>query len=280
MNPRYKFGVWLGVRNISAECFVGTAEGVFRARELRRLEQQNRWDNAAINNVIGVPWRIVDGKWTVDKKTIQIDPLPPPPMPFEGARVQSRADIAAFGTTAGCPGFNVTPEGAERLDRRGEVLNEAFAKEAERSVRRREETGSAAGELAVPRESKDAPIPPDPDSGRRRAMKAATVDASSSGLQMGGSRAVGDESRMDVNGEERDEPSSSKAQNIRRRIVTKTSTEESRMDDEGEEEDEFRSSTVPNTRRRIVTKTPLEENKTKVTRERGSDHPRVVGWDP
>ena len=29
MNPRYKFGVWLGVRNNNAECFVGTAEGLF-----------------------------------------------------------------------------------------------------------------------------------------------------------------------------------------------------------------------------------------------------------
>ena len=36
MNPRYKLGVWLGVRNNSAECFVVTAEGVFRAREVRR----------------------------------------------------------------------------------------------------------------------------------------------------------------------------------------------------------------------------------------------------
>ena len=32
INPRYKFGVWLGVRNNSAECFVATGEGVFRAR--------------------------------------------------------------------------------------------------------------------------------------------------------------------------------------------------------------------------------------------------------
>ena len=31
MNPRHKFGV----RNNSAECFVGTAEDVFRAREVR-----------------------------------------------------------------------------------------------------------------------------------------------------------------------------------------------------------------------------------------------------
>ena len=73
MNPRYKFRVWLGVRNNSAECFVMTAEGVFRAREVRRLEQQDRWDKEAINNVIGVPSRLADGKWTVDRPTIQID---------------------------------------------------------------------------------------------------------------------------------------------------------------------------------------------------------------
>ena len=43
-----EFGVWLGVRNNSAECF--------------------GWDKEAINNVIGVLWRIVaDGKWTVDR---------------------------------------------------------------------------------------------------------------------------------------------------------------------------------------------------------------------
>ena len=53
----------------------------------------------------------------------------------------------------------MTPEGAERLDRRSEVLNEALAKEVERNVRRREEAGSAVGELAVPRESKDVPMP-------------------------------------------------------------------------------------------------------------------------
>ena len=67
-NPRYKFGIWLGTRSNSAECFVGAvegefrsaecssgdADGVFRAREIRRLESQSRWDEEAINSVIGV----------------------------------------------------------------------------------------------------------------------------------------------------------------------------------------------------------------------------------
>ena len=85
LNPRFKLGAWLGVRNSSAECFVGAAQGVFRAGEVRRIEQRDRWDKEAVNNVIGVPWRMVDGKWIVDSPVTQVDPLPPPPVPFEGA---------------------------------------------------------------------------------------------------------------------------------------------------------------------------------------------------
>ena len=51
MNPRYQYGVWLG--NSSAECFIGNADGVFKAREIRRLEPRDRWDKEAINNVSG-----------------------------------------------------------------------------------------------------------------------------------------------------------------------------------------------------------------------------------
>ena len=80
---------------------------------------------------------------------------------------------------------------------------------------------------------------------------------------MEGSRAVA-ETRVKTGrrgGRERDESTSSEAQNLRQRIMTKTSIEDSRMDDEGEEGDEFRSSTVPNASRPIMTKTPFEENK-------------------
>ena len=50
-NPRYKFGIWLGMRNNSAECFIESADGAFRASEIRRLELQSRWDKEAANNV-------------------------------------------------------------------------------------------------------------------------------------------------------------------------------------------------------------------------------------
>ena len=107
MNPRCQYGVWLGMRNNSAECFIGNADGVFRAREIRRLEPQDRWDTEAIINVIGVLWRMTDGRWTVDRPEAQVDPFPIFSLPFEGARVQreriTKQDINEFGATIGCP---------------------------------------------------------------------------------------------------------------------------------------------------------------------------------
>ena len=61
-----------------------TAESVFRAREVRRIEHQDRWYKEATNNVIGVSRRIADGIWTVDRPVTHIDPVPPLPVSFEG----------------------------------------------------------------------------------------------------------------------------------------------------------------------------------------------------
>ena len=167
MNTRYQYGVWLGTRNNSAECFIGNAGGVFRAREIRRLDTQDRWDTEAINSVNGVPWRVTDGRWTVDRAEARVDPIPIPPLPFKGARIQreriAKQDINEFGATIGCPGCNaimdnkraqahsdrcrrrveerlrITPHGAERLDRRNEVIGEASAEEVRRKSRGRRE---------------------------------------------------------------------------------------------------------------------------------------------
>ena len=124
-----------------------------------------------------------------------------PSEPLQDARVATRSDLESElkpTPTSAVSGFEeclkTTPEGSERSDRRREVLNEAL---------RREEAASAAGELAVPRESKDVPIQPDSDLRKRRAMNAATVDASSGRSQSESSRAVADESRTDFGRRER-----------------------------------------------------------------------------
>ena len=98
------------MRNNSAECFIGNADGVFRAREIRRLELQDIWDTEAIKSVIGVPWRMTDGRWTVARPEAQVDRIPIPPLPFGVARIQreriTKQDFDEFGATIGCPGCN------------------------------------------------------------------------------------------------------------------------------------------------------------------------------
>ena len=67
---------------------IGNANGVFRAREIQRLECQDRWDKAVINSVIGMPWRTTDSEWTAARPEIQVDLTTIPPLPLEGARIQ------------------------------------------------------------------------------------------------------------------------------------------------------------------------------------------------
>ena len=38
--------------------------------------------------IIGVPWRMTDGRCTVDRPEIRVDPIPIPPLPLEGTRIQ------------------------------------------------------------------------------------------------------------------------------------------------------------------------------------------------
>ena len=215
MNDRYQCGVWLGMRNNSAECFIVNADGVFRTRGIRRLQPQDRWDTQAVDSVIKVPRRMTDGKWTVDSGQTRSSSVPIPPLPFEGARIQrkriTKQDIDEFGATVGCPGCNAikdnrraqahpdrcrtriedclrtTPHGAERLDRRNEVINEALAEEVQRGEQRKKRSDSATA--AVPETESAAPEPgenptePEAKPKRRLLMKSASSTASGSGQQ-------------------------------------------------------------------------------------------------
>ena len=263
MNPKYQYGVWLGMRNNSAECFIGNADGVFRAHEIRGLEPHGRWDTGAINSVVGVPWRMTDGRWTVDRPEAQVDPTPIPPLPFKGARIQreriTKKDVNEFGATVGCAGCNAirdnkraqaqsdrcrmrmeerlitTPHGAEKLERRDEVINEALAEEVRREEQRKKRNDRAAAEApetgptapAVP-ESREDPIEASPNPKRRLLMKSASLTASSSGQQREGKAIPDDESgiqvedKQEIDNGERAEPHRVSSTSIRRRMAIKS----------------------------------------------------------
>ena len=127
----------------------------------------------------------------------QIDCLQPPPVPFDGARVQGRespeqtlrlsvplqdARVAMRSDLESEHRLTPTPavSGLRRVSKH-KISCDKMSEEG------RKEVGRAAGESAVPQELKDMPIPADPDPRKRRAMK---VAASSSSSQMEGSRAV------------------------------------------------------------------------------------------
>ena len=135
-------------------------------------------DSKTIKSVTGVLWRKTDGRWTVDRPEIRVDPIPISPLPFEGARIHreriTKQDIDEFGATDGCPGCNaikddkrvqahsdrcrvrnepclsITPQGAGRLDRRNEVINEALAEEIQRSEQRMKKSDKTTAAIPEP----------------------------------------------------------------------------------------------------------------------------------
>ena len=128
MSPRHKFGLWFGMRNNGAQCFSRHADGVLRAREIRRMEPQSRWRKESST----APWRLSDGKWTVDRPKVRADPISTPPLPFTGAGIQ-RDRIAKQGIE------EYTAQGAERFDRRSEVIMRRRLNGCREIIKRRRE---------------------------------------------------------------------------------------------------------------------------------------------
>ena len=209
---------------------------------------------------------MVRGLWTGQRHKLTLcRHHHPPPVPFEGARVQreriTRTDFKAFGTTAGSPGFNAirsgkraeahsnpcrvkiegclktTPEGSERLESKKRGVHSQI--EVERNVRRREDIGSTAGELAVPQELQDMPIPPDSDlrktchEGSDTCEQWQLTDGNQScRLQKRRHSKIRRQTSQDwMSRRKRDESISSKAQNTGRRLATKTPAGENKIDE-------------------------------------------------
>ena len=55
VDPRWQYGVFLGVATRSNEVYMGTEDGVVKAWAFRRLRTQDRWDAAKVLGVKGSP---------------------------------------------------------------------------------------------------------------------------------------------------------------------------------------------------------------------------------
>ena len=77
LEARWVFGTFLGLRLESGESLVGTPDGVFKTRSVRRRTEDVRWSVKAIEELKGVPWKpyqFSDSDRLLIKMPVEVDP--------------------------------------------------------------------------------------------------------------------------------------------------------------------------------------------------------------
>ena len=122
-------GLFLGLEDNSDECFVGTADGVVKARTIRRLAPDARADADLLGKLAGVPWKPVPSAPESDSipVAIRLDARPVVPaseLPSEPTHAESLArglyirrevELEKFGYTEGCLGCTAAFMGAPAM---------------------------------------------------------------------------------------------------------------------------------------------------------------------
>ena len=141
MEERFREGIFLGMRMRSDETIVGTADGVIKARTIRRRPEGEQWSAEEVKNMKGTPSMSVPGVQS-DNITSRVgreaedeeDRLQVEEEPNEDGDVQQepvtrekncareepmlrmmyvrRSDIVRFKGTLGCSGCKAIEEGA------------------------------------------------------------------------------------------------------------------------------------------------------------------------
>ena len=55
-DDRWGSGIFLGIRPISNEVYVGTKDGILKCRTIRRKAPDARWNIELLNSIKGLPW--------------------------------------------------------------------------------------------------------------------------------------------------------------------------------------------------------------------------------
>jgi len=149
---RWKDGVYLGVRAASGELIVGTAEGVFRSRTVKRKPFESRWLQENANMIGGVPWKVSeedDGDGPARKGVIKLDAkvmgkdeeeavrTSPPVVPKSFTITQK--DLIEHGFTDGCMGCRARLRGTER-QKHSDLCRQRLVKEMKGDAKVKEAT--------------------------------------------------------------------------------------------------------------------------------------------
>ena len=57
LDTKFYDGVYIGLKEDTDELLIGTGDGVFIARTIRRKPWDHRWSSSQIKNISGTPWK-------------------------------------------------------------------------------------------------------------------------------------------------------------------------------------------------------------------------------
>ena len=153
-DKRWAIGIFVGVRAVSNEVYVGTSQGVIKCRTIRRRVPSERWNVELLNKFSGTPW---DPKAPIQDELSaeeQLKPLPDDERVGPVETRESNAEKRSFkiyrrdilkrerehgdGFTAGCPGCKAARQGTvprNHSDKCREKYRKIFASSAKTQAR-------------------------------------------------------------------------------------------------------------------------------------------------
>ena len=215
MSPRFYYGAFVGINEVTGEYLLLTPDGLERARTIRRLPEEDKWDMIFVNSCKGTPWDF-EGKQVIEdlSETLsmpEIDKEKEVDL-AEGGKFQrmriTQADINEHGPTRGCGGCRAlalklksqthsercrermikliakSPQGATRIQVAEEKETELLAEKLERDIQkseskeRKEEDEMHAEEAEVEVDGKDRRARSSDEPNEERAKKKVRVDTS------------------------------------------------------------------------------------------------------
>ena len=165
LNPRWEYGVFVGIRKVSGEVWVATREGLHAVRSVRRIPEEERWKPENKDWVRHVPWNKSGDDPDADGELPEAPEQPPEQPRGESQSSEARGsdeaprkivvntrqpapkefyikkrDIEAHGHTRGCAGCRTMFQGGTRQSHSAEC-RERFREllKDEEKVKRTEE---------------------------------------------------------------------------------------------------------------------------------------------